>query len=420
MKSIKERIFRVVALVLVASFLIMGSTLTVKAAGYPLCVFFEDENYETQIISTSATVGDEVIIRMEWFPEFNNEGYDLTIYNSSGRAVATASKTFTNSSTMARRFAIRWDTTGYSSGRYTVEVVKKFYSLYQWNEAPTTSTLYINLEDPIPTEKPTITSQPKAQTVAVGKTASFTVAAEDAASYQWQYKKPNGSWTNVSENGTDTSYTLTAKAAQNGNQYRCKVTNVVGTVTSKAVKLTVVSKPSITTQPKAQTVAVGKTATFKVVASGIGLKYQWQYKKPDGSWANVSKNGTSATYTVTTKASHDGYQYRCKVSNIAGNVISSAVKLTVVSKPTIKTQPKAASVKAGKAVTFKVVASGTGLKYQWQYKKPGGSWTSITKNGTSATYKLTAKAKENGYQYRCKVTNIAGSVTSKAVKLTVK
>ena len=44
----------------------------------------------------------------------------------------------------------------------------------------------------------------------------------------------------------------------------------------------------------------------------------------------------------------------------------------------------------------------------------------MTVNGKAATYSLTTAARHNGYQYKCTVTNSAGSVTSSAVKLTVK
>ena len=50
-----------------------------------------------------------------------------------------------------------------------------------------------------------------------------------------------------------------------------------------------VAKPKITTQPTSVTVANGKTATFKVTASGTGRSYRWQYSKDGGStWANSS------------------------------------------------------------------------------------------------------------------------------------
>ena len=183
-----------------------------------------------------------------------------------------------------------------------------------------------------------------------------------------------------------------------------------------------ISKPAITTQPKNVTVDAGKTATFKVVATGTGLSYQWYYRtSSSGEWTAVKTNGKAATYTLTTAARHNGYQYRCKVTNAAGSVYSRVATLTVVTKPTITTQPKNVSVSAGKTATFKVVASGTGLSYQWYYQKPKTTtWVKVSSNGTSATYKLTTAARHNGYKYRCVVTNSAGSVTSNEVTLTVK
>ena len=68
-----------------------------------------------------------------------------------------------------------------------------------------------------------------------------------------------------------------------------------------------------------------------------------------------------------------------------------------------------------------VKATGSGLKYQWYYQKPGSSsWAKITKNGTAATYTVTTKKSMNGYKYMCKILNGMGSVKTKAVKLTVK
>ena len=169
----------------------------------------------------------------------------------------------------------------------------------------------------------------------------------------------------------------------------------------------------ITTQPKNVSTTEGKTATFKVVASGSNVSYQWYYQKPGESfsWTKVSKNGTSATYSLTAAARHNGYTYQCIVTSDGRMVYSNTAKLTV--RPEITTQPSAVSVKEGKTATFKVVASGTGLTYQWQYKKPGtSSYTNVSKNGTAATYSLTAAARHNGYVYRCALSNAAGTVNS--------
>ena len=96
--------------------------------------------------------------------------------------------------------------------------------------------------------------------------------------------------------------------------------------------------------------------------------------------------------------------------------------LTVTSgKPTITTEPKSVSVKAGESVSYTVKASGENLQYQWYYLAPGATkWTKVAKNGTSATYTLTTAARHNGYTYSCKVYNDAGQVWTEDAVLTVK
>ena len=93
---------------------------------------------------------------------------------------------------------------------------------------------------------------------------------------------------------------------------------------------TVISAPTIGTQPASQSVTVGQTASFTVEATGEKLSYQWQQSTDSGqSWADIG-GATDATYTTeATTTSMNGYQYRCVVSNSAGSITSDAVSLTV-------------------------------------------------------------------------------------------
>ena len=178
---------------------------------------------------------------------------------------------------------------------------------------------------------PAITTQPKSLTVNEGSTAKFSVEATGGGlKYHWFYQKPGESeWTAVKVGGDGASYTLTTEARHNGYKYKCRVKNIAGTVYSSVVTLTVNPKPVITTQPTSVTVNAGEKATFKVAATGA-TSYQWYYLKPgETEWRKVSNNGTSAIYTLTTAARHNGYKYKCVVTNSAGSVTSSTVKLTV-------------------------------------------------------------------------------------------
>ena len=267
------------------------------------------------------------------------------------------------------------------------------------------------------------TTQPKSVTVAYGKTATFTVAASsEDVQYQWYYSKNNGKeWIEWAGKTSDTA-TVKASATTNGYLYRCKITKDGEILTSEAAKLTVSGvKPKIIVQPKAATVKTGKSNTFKVVAAGSGLKYQWYYSKDNGTkWIKLSGK-TSASLKIKGSATTNGYLYRCKITNDKGSVTSKAVKLTVSGvKPKIVVQPKAVSVKSGKTAKFTIVAAGASLKYQWYYSKNAGkTWTKMS-GKTAATLSVKGSKTNNGYLYRCIVKNSKGSVTSKNAKLTVK
>src|SRR5438874_709147 len=172
---------------------------------------------------------------------------------------------------------------------------------------------------------PSITTQPANQTVTVGQAATFTVVATGTAplSYQWQK-----SGTAISGRTEERYTTPATTSADNGAQFVVVVSNPVGSVTSNAGTLTVNASstaPSITTQPANQTVTVGQTATFKVVAAGAApLSYQWQKN------GTAISGATSASYTTPATTSADnGAKFVVAVSNVAGNVTSNAATLTV-------------------------------------------------------------------------------------------
>jgi hypothetical protein len=172
---------------------------------------------------------------------------------------------------------------------------------------------------------PSITLQPANQTVNVGQTATFTVTATGTAplTYQWQKNSI------AIAGATSASYTTPATAAgDNGAQFRVVVSNSAGNATSNMAKLTVnvpPVAPSITQQPSNQTVAVGHTATFTVIATGTApLTYQWQKN-------TVAITGaTSSSYvTPATVSSDSGSQFRVVVTNSVGSATSNQAMLTV-------------------------------------------------------------------------------------------
>ncbi len=115
-------------------------------------------------------------------------------------------------------------------------------------------------------QAPAITTQPASRTVAVGQTATFSVAASGTQplSYQWQRGTSNIA------GATSASYSLVAGAGDSGATFRVVVTNAFGTVTSSAATLTVSSNAApvatIATPTSGTTYAAGDTISY----SGTG------------------------------------------------------------------------------------------------------------------------------------------------------
>ena len=144
----KNSMRSVVLLIAISLFIAL---FPINAEAYPLLSFYGDENFETMISDAEVTQGETYVIRMKWFPEYKNEGYDLVVEDSNGSIIASSSDTFYNT-TIMRTFSLSWDTKNVPPGKYTVNVTKKFYSLYRWNEAPYVSTMYIYVKSPCTTK----------------------------------------------------------------------------------------------------------------------------------------------------------------------------------------------------------------------------------------------------------------------------
>jgi hypothetical protein len=83
---------------------------------------------------------------------------------------------------------------------------------------------------------------------------------------------------------------------------------------------------SVTSQPVAQTVTVGQSATFSVTAGGTDpLSYQWL---KDGK---ILTGATNSAYTISSTGIKDVGFYRVRVGNAPGSVISRAALLMVSS-----------------------------------------------------------------------------------------
>ena len=131
-------------------------------------------------------------------------------------------------------------------------------------------------------------------------------------------KRSSGGWANLS------SYELTAASDFDAGSYAVVVSNAWGVVTSAVAQVTVVTPPSIVSQPQGQTILVGGNLTLSVAASGTDpLSYQWR----KGGAAILT--ATASTCTIPSVGLTDAGDYAVVVSNAWGVVTSAVAQVTV-------------------------------------------------------------------------------------------
>jgi uncharacterized repeat protein (TIGR02543 family) len=167
---------------------------------------------------------------------------------------------------------------------------------------------------------PTITAQPQSQSVDLGASVTFAVAATGTQpiSYQWRF---NG--VNIT-GATASSYTPSNVQATDAGNYSVLVTNPGGSVASAIATLTVNAPPVIVGHPQGQDVLAGVHVTFQVTATGTApLSYQWYHQ------GTIIPGATGSTHTRSNVQLSDAGDYTVVVSNEQGSTTSAAARLTV-------------------------------------------------------------------------------------------
>lgn len=181
---------------------------------------------------------------------------------------------------------------------------------------------------------PTISTQPADAAVISGQTATFTIAATGTGLiYDW---RKGTAQSNIAPPGATNSPAYTTPPttlSDDGSTYFVVVAGTGGTATSTPARLSVSAAPtgpSIGTNPASQSMVVGASATFTVVATGTNPTYQWRLGTPQASVpAPGTANAPSYTTPPTTLADN-GASYFVIVSNTAGSVSSATATLTVL------------------------------------------------------------------------------------------
>jgi len=172
-------------------------------------------------------------------------------------------------------------------------------------------------------QSPSVTANPTNQTVSYGAIFSLTAAATGVPSpkIQWQVNTtgPGGTFTNIADNATATTGTLTnIVASQNGYAYRAVFTSRVGTCTSDAAVVTVLYPAPVLTVPDSITVN-GTTkdgaAVFYNVSASDSL---------DGTLTPSCSVPSGSTFPMGTTA------VNCSATNSHGGSTTGSFTVTVL------------------------------------------------------------------------------------------
>ena len=259
----------------------------------------------------------------------------------------------------------------------------------------------------------TVLSHPADLTVKPGDTARFTVSAQGTGDlrYQWYYKKSGAEGWTLWNGHTTASTSAVANATWNLMQVCCRITDEEDASVESLPALVKVDQPlTVVTHPVSKTVTAGRSVDFTVTARGMGeYSYQWYRRmKGDTSWSLWNAQ-TSQKLTVKAEESMNGMQVYCRVSDESGaRINSSSAALTVVPAIKITAQPAQVTVHSGETARFTVKAEGSGLTYQWYYKKAGKEDWTLWKDRTSATATGVADCTWHVMQVFCRITDETG------------
>jgi subtilisin-like proprotein convertase family protein len=263
----------------------------------------------------------------------------------------------------------------------------------------------------------TLTNQPQAQTLAIGATANYEVAAAgNNLAYQWYRSTDGGATFSVVPGAVLAQYSFEVSAAgQNGWQFKCLISNGCDVQYSDAAALVLSCPTSILSSISGPiTPCADNYYTYFVTPDPNIVNWNWStpagwevtafenmiFVKPSAAAGTVSVSGTDACGGVTPTQTLD----------VSPQVVA------------ITTQPLAQTVTEGDAVAFSVAVSNDGgsSTYLWQESTDGGATFNNINGATAATYTIpAADVSADDRLFRCIVANACLRDTSEAVALQV-
>lgn len=256
-----------------------------------------------------------------------------------------------------------------------------------------------------------IVTQPVSINTNPNTTVFFNTSAIGATpiTYDW-YK--NGEL--ISSSYNNLLYTFNTQTKDIGNYY-CVISNLVDSVTTNTVELTLNTPLVVVRFPDDTTINPGQTVNTSLSCTGTTpITAQWRKNGSNFKSSNVYNNGF-VPLVISDVEKDDNGVYDCVLTNIVGSITSQSFLLYVGESLGFTTQPISGTVNVEESFTFTADASGSEpIYYQWIKTNPyfnlGVTGKTLTLNNIEVT---------DQSNYACVVTNAVGSLTSSVVPLSV-
>lgn len=167
---------------------------------------------------------------------------------------------------------------------------------------------------------PFIVTEPQSQKVFEGDSVQFSVVAsgDSPISYEWMKEGSGIQATNSS------TYSISNIVSSDLGSYSVKIINPAGSITSSSASLTFHQAPTITSQPQNLNIPVSGIGSINVGVMGdTPFSFQW-YKNEQ-----TIVGATGDAYVIQSASINDSGNYFVTINNIAGNVSSNIVSVTI-------------------------------------------------------------------------------------------
>jgi hypothetical protein len=271
-----------------------------------------------------------------------------------------------------------------------------------------------------------VTQHATALTITHGASSTLRIVAGGNSPFTYTWFKdnvaiPKSNRSSLTIKGTDST---APGVAEGPGEYKVKVTNQFTpdlglpgeqpTESAQVATVQVIRKPKIVTQPQRATIDITagpQSPNLMVVMDTTGnegvLQYQWQ-KDGKNIADTLTRTGTNAaTLSFTSFSWSDRGSYRVLVRNEVGTVTSASAVLTILSPPTIISEPVGPLFGAtGGSIKMNIVAGGsTPLVYAWRFRPAGQALFNDRVLSKTASLSLTKLSAASIGEYQCTITN---------------